>query len=295
MTARPNVSRSSGSWISWWSACSAFPACTSTTMRTTSRARSSGSCRCTVRARRRWTICCGGNGSSTSTRSCARQCARPSRACRSRISRSSTCRHGRGRSRPPARASSTTNGGESRRIRPSSTRSSATTRTTAVRRSCCAIGCSATGRRICRGSPGPSKRRTGRIRKPRSARIAALEEGLARYRASLLGGLPDDRTAWDADEHVRELVFELLDFHRRADKPAWWAMFARRDMTDDELIDDIECLGGLTRDSRKQARAEQAVAGLRLHVSRAGNEASRRQGMLQDRHDAAPRVHRRAR
>jgi hypothetical protein len=87
----------------------------------------------------------------------------------------------------------------------------------------------------------------GKDSKVRSARIAEIEEGLARYRISLLGGLPDDRTAWGADEYVRELVFDLLDFHRRADKPAWWAMFARRDMTDDELIDDIECLGGLTR------------------------------------------------
>ena len=83
--------------------------------------------------------------------------------------------------------------------------------------------------------------------KPTSPRIAALEEGLARYRVNLLGGLPEHRTAWGTDEHLRELVFELLDFHRRADKPAWWAMFARRDMTDDELIDDIDCLGGLTR------------------------------------------------
>jgi len=87
----------------------------------------------------------------------------------------------------------------------------------------------------------------GKDAKARSARIADLEEALARYRTSLLGGLPDDRAAWDADAHVRELVFQLLDFHRRADKPAWWAMFARRDMTDDELIDDIECLGGLAR------------------------------------------------
>ena len=80
-----------------------------------------------------------------------------------------------------------------------------------------------------------------------SQRIADIEQSLARYRESLLGGLPQDRTAWSADEHLRELIFDLLDFHRRADKPAWWAQYARRDMTDDELIEDVECLGGLQR------------------------------------------------
>jgi predicted RecB family nuclease len=87
----------------------------------------------------------------------------------------------------------------------------------------------------------------GKDSKAASTRIAEIEERLAHYRVALLDGLPDDRTTWGADEHVRELVFDLLDFYRRSDKPAWWAMFARRDMTDDELIDDIECLGGLTR------------------------------------------------
>jgi predicted RecB family nuclease len=87
----------------------------------------------------------------------------------------------------------------------------------------------------------------GKDSKAASTRIAEIEGRLAHYRVALLDGLPNDRTTWGADEHVRELAFDLLDFYRRADKPAWWAMFARRDMTDDELIDDIECLGRLTR------------------------------------------------
>jgi len=79
----------------------------------------------------------------------------------------------------------------------------------------------------------------------RSARIEALEQGLAHHRDALLGGSPDARSS--TDRRLRELVFDLLDFHRRAAKPAWWALFARQDMTDDELIDDAECLGALTR------------------------------------------------
>jgi predicted RecB family nuclease len=78
-----------------------------------------------------------------------------------------------------------------------------------------------------------------------SQKTIETEDALARYREELLGGLLDDRTTWSADEHMRELVFQLLDFHRRAAKPEWWAMFARQDMSEEELVEDIECLGGL--------------------------------------------------
>lgn len=38
---------------------------------------------------------------------------------------------------------------------------------------------------------------------------------------------------------------DLLEFHRREDKPVHWAMFDRQYRPEDELIDDAECLGGL--------------------------------------------------
>ena len=42
----------------------------------------------------------------------------------------------------------------------------------------------------------------------------------------------------------RELVSLLLEFHRREAKPAWWAQFTRVEMSEEELIDDAECIGG---------------------------------------------------
>lgn len=81
--------------------------------------------------------------------------------------------------------------------------------------------------------------------KPVSDKTKLIEDALEVYREKLLGPLPEDRAIWTAEHHFRELVFQLLDFHRRSDKPQWWAMFARRDMTEDEMIEDIECLGGL--------------------------------------------------
>ena len=72
------------------------------------------------------------------------------------------------------------------------------------------------------------------------------EQRLERYRHRLaVDALPKDRADWSADDHFRLLVWELLGFHARAAKPAWWAMFSRMDMEEDELIEDGESLGGL--------------------------------------------------
>lgn len=81
-----------------------------------------------------------------------------------------------------------------------------------------------------------------------SATVTEFEMRLEIYRGKLLDGLPADRMQWGADEHLRELTFHLLAFHRRAAKPEWWGMFDRQDRPAEELMDDPECLGGLRRD-----------------------------------------------
>ena len=50
---------------------------------------------------------------------------------------------------------------------------------------------------------------------------------------------------------IQELLSQLLEFHRREDKPVWWAMFDRAAMTEAELIEDLNCLGGLQRTADK--------------------------------------------
>ena len=79
----------------------------------------------------------------------------------------------------------------------------------------------------------------------KSARIHDAEARLFDYGNKLLGGLPVEREDWSEDDRIRELVHQLLDFHRRADKPAWWAMFARQEMTEAELVEDPESIGGM--------------------------------------------------
>lgn len=46
-------------------------------------------------------------------------------------------------------------------------------------------------------------------------------------------------------ERGRELVAHLSDFHRRANKPALWAVYDRCERAADELIDDGECIGAI--------------------------------------------------
>lgn len=89
---------------------------------------------------------------------------------------------------------------------------------------------------------------------PTKAQLA--EQRLIPHRQQLVDVLPADRGAWQPEHHLRELTYQLLDFHRRADKPAWWEMFSRMDMTEDELLEDAECLAALTIDPVAPPRAE---------------------------------------
>ncbi|GAB3629980.1 hypothetical protein PTE30175_04877 [Pandoraea terrae] len=82
------------------------------------------------------------------------------------------------------------------------------------------------------------------------------EKRLMLYRQQLVDGLPADRASWGEREQLQELTYQLLDFHRRAAKPEWWAMFSRMEMTTDELLEDGECIAGLKLDPESPPRAE---------------------------------------
>ncbi len=80
----------------------------------------------------------------------------------------------------------------------------------------------------------------------KSEKILAHEESLAEYELKLLHGMThDEADALGGKYRLNALLHRLLDFHRRANKPAWWALFSRRDMSFDELLDDAECITGL--------------------------------------------------
>ena len=68
---------------------------------------------------------------------------------------------------------------------------------------------------------------------------------LLSYRDRLLGELPDDGTGLSSDQQHRLLAFQLLDFHRRADKPQWWGLFDRQAMNLQDRLENPECIAQL--------------------------------------------------
>ena len=46
---------------------------------------------------------------------------------------------------------------------------------------------------------------------------------------------------------IQELLAWLLEFHWREAKPVFWKMFDRHEMTNQELVDDLDCLGSMER------------------------------------------------
>src|SRR3546814_7726831 len=64
------------------------------------------------------------------------------------------------------------------------------------------------------------------------------------------GGLPPS-------DESRTLVGHLTQFHRRADKPAFWAMFDRCERELEELMDDVECIGDISPDGDAQGQSSE--------------------------------------
>lgn len=91
---------------------------------------------------------------------------------------------------------------------------------------------------------------------PAVGELTEEEKQLIPYRERLVDVLPEDRKSWGRREHLQELTFQLLDFHRRAAKPVWWAMFSRMEAAEGDLLDDVECLAGLIPDPEHPPRQE---------------------------------------
>lgn len=75
----------------------------------------------------------------------------------------------------------------------------------------------------------------------RIAEVDALEQALLR-------DIPDEESARSPEEHGRWLLAQLVDWHRREQKSAWWEYFRQRDLSDEDLIEESAPLGGLVFD-----------------------------------------------
>ena len=82
----------------------------------------------------------------------------------------------------------------------------------------------------------------------------------ALYAQEMRDGIPADRSGDPERWRVHELLSWFLEFHRREDKPIWWAMYERHAMTEQQLIDDPDCLGGLVRTKRPPEKVKRSFA-----------------------------------
>jgi predicted RecB family nuclease len=92
------------------------------------------------------------------------------------------------------------------------------------------------GRKLLRPTP-----QSGEAPETLSARLLEVRAMVAR----LLALLPVDESAW-AEEHraIRRLA-QMLEWHRREEKSAWWEYFRLCALSDEELQEDKSALGGL--------------------------------------------------
>ena len=91
---------------------------------------------------------------------------------------------------------------------------------------------------------------------PSEETVEAQEER-HRVREELLAGAEPGSTRW--------LAGQLLEYHRREARPAWWWFFERVGMTPEELVEDFESIGELEPDPGRPPVAE---AKSRIHTLR---------------------------
>lgn len=61
----------------------------------------------------------------------------------------------------------------------------------------------------------------------------------------LTSGLPAEEADWSSAHRATWLIAQMLEYHRREDKSAWWEYFRQCDLTEDELVEDKNAVGGL--------------------------------------------------
>jgi len=96
------------------------------------------------------------------------------------------------------------------------------------------------GAKCSRDLPRPTAQ-SGEPPEKLSARLAEIQAIMAR----LIVLLPADETEWKDEHRAIRLLAQMLEWHRREEKSAWWEYFRLCALADDELEEDKSALGGL--------------------------------------------------
>lgn len=75
--------------------------------------------------------------------------------------------------------------------------------------------------------------------------LSAYLERVREVEARLIAGIPVEESERTEEQKARWLLAQLLEWHRREDKSAWWEYFRLCGLTDQELQADKSALGGL--------------------------------------------------
>ena len=78
-----------------------------------------------------------------------------------------------------------------------------------------------------------------------SEELEAQLTEIAILKERLTADLPEDESEWTSEQRACWLLAQLLEWHRREDKSKWWEYYRLCDLSDDELIEDKNALGGL--------------------------------------------------
>lgn len=92
-----------------------------------------------------------------------------------------------------------------------------------------------------------------------SEEVAEADERAEKLAAALLADVPDHAADRDDDQQARWLLAQLLGWHRREARPEWWAWYDRLGKSDEDLVNDHDCLGelefvGVVEDLGRSAR-----------------------------------------
>jgi predicted RecB family nuclease len=78
-----------------------------------------------------------------------------------------------------------------------------------------------------------------------SEKLAAKVDEVNKMVARLLASIPEDEDERNEEQNAQWLLANLLDWNRREDKSSWWEYYRLRGLSDSELQEDKNALGGL--------------------------------------------------
>ncbi len=79
-----------------------------------------------------------------------------------------------------------------------------------------------------------------------SERLTAETAVVRAVMSQLLADLPPQESDWTSEHRALWLLAQMLEYRRREDKSVWWEYFRQCDLSDEEMLEDGNALGGLT-------------------------------------------------